>query len=674
MRSVLVFAVLAGVVGGGGFLLAEEVSPGVPAFPVRDLPSLLPDTCALQVTLDGGPCTRAGETLALASLLAEPEVATFAEPLAAALGAGLGSFEPQVKEYLGLTMDETLQLLRYRMTVAFCGFIQPDSGKPGGVPTPNAVLTLEFENEIEIVQRLMYALEKAVLAWGDGHFTDDTVAGLPVRRYVPDPDKPSTPTAWYLLHNRMLLLATDRPTLEGIVKRIKSGTEEGSLAASERFQRVSKRVSRSGSVFSVYADVPRLVEEFATMTGDPSVAKMMEATGFDAIKAVGYGLSVDGKGLRDRLFLQIGDGSMRELMDCDAPLKAHKFVPDTAGMYTSQQIDLAATWKWANALLTEMDPDVARNMEEALAAFEDRIGANAVTDVLARFGPELAVAGWWSGQALIPDVGLFIEVRERDEVAKIVDRALRALDVPVSSFEHRGHTIGVVELGALGPRGVVVPQRPSWVFLDEHLVVTLWPQSAKNLVDHFAAGGVSLGESEAFKPLLAHLRGDDPGVATAAIGWFDMPALIAFVCDNGVPIAQSFLPPTESVLVDWVAFPQTETITQHLFGMVGGSRWTADGYYTEYYSPTGYLGPYMLSVGLTGLFMSTEREAAQATIELQKRASIGESGAVPFDVPVIEVKPTRSDKKKDGGDKKKDGGDKKKDGGDKKKDGGDKKK
>jgi len=657
MRSVLLFVVLTGVVCGGGFLLAEEILPGASTFPARDLPALLPDTCALQIALDGGPCARGGDGLALAALLAEPEVAAFVGPLSAALRGALGTFEPQVKQYLGLTMDETLQLLRYRLTAAFCGFVSPEGGQPAGLPTPNAVLTLEFENEIEMVQRLMYALEEAVLAWGDGSFTDDTVAGLPVRRYIPDPKKPETPTAWYLLDDRMLLLATDRPTLEGIVKRIKSGSQEGSLAASGRFKSVSERVNSPGAILSVYADIPQLMEQLGPVMGSPEMVEMIASTGLDAVKSLGYGLSVDGAGLRDRLFVQVDDGPLRESLESTAPLKAHHLVPHTAGLYGSGLLDFAAMWKRVHALAAELDPDTAGSMEEGLAAFGDMIGADPVTDVIARLGPEYAVAGWWSGQALIPDVGLFIEVRERDAFSKILDRTLAALDVQVSSFQHRGHPVGVVELGALGPLSSAVPQRPSWFFLDDYLVVTLWPQAAKNLIDHVEGGGASLAEAQAFKPLLSHLRADDPRAATAGIGWLDMEGLVAFLCDNGVPIAQSFLPPNDMVPVDWALFPQTETITQHLFGLIGGSQWTADGYYTEYHSPTGYLGPYMLSVGLVGLVAVREQEASQANSDWEARQRIQKRGAIPFDaVPTLEVKP-KSVKKKAGGDKKK-GGDK----------------
>lgn len=649
-RSSLVFVILACAVGGGGFLLAEEVPHGAPGFQARDLPALLPDTCSFQVVIDGGPCVRKGGDLALTALLSEPEVATFVAPLEEACRGWLRTFEPQVKQYLGLTMDETLQLLRHRTTAAFCGFIPQQDGEQRA-PTPDAVITLEFENEIEMVRRLMYALEKAVLAWGNGHFTDDTVAGLPVRRYVPDPNKPSTPTAWYLLDDRMLLLATHRPTLEGIVKRMKSGTLEGSLASSDRFKRVNRRVSGAGSILSFYADVPRLVETLAPMLGDPRVPDLMAATGLDAIKSVGYGLSVDGKGLRDRLFIQIDEGPLRQVMQSKTQLKAHTLVPHTTGIFASGQIDFGATWSWVHSLLSKVEPELAEGLDEGLLGFGEMIGADVTKDVLARLGPEFALAGWWPEHSLIPDLGIFLQVRERDALMQVVDKALKALDIPVSKIQHRDRTIGVVDLGPILPRGITVPLRPSWVFLDDHLVVTLWPQSAKNLVDHLADGGTSLGDTDDFKALLAHLRADDPNAATAGVGWVDLQGLVAFVCDNGVPLAQSLLPPSETVPVDWTTFPLTETITQHLFGMVGGSHWTDDGYYTEYYSPTGYLGPYMLSVGLAGLVMTRTMEAQAADKHWEARQRMRERGVVPFGGATGTKPPDKKkapDKKKDG--------------------------
>ena len=643
MRSTLLFLLLGGAVVGGGFALDGGSVPEVGTPPrngIRDIAVLLPDSCALKVVIDGGPFAEHGEELALHALAEEPEVAAFLAPVEQILRGLLEGWESLAKQYLGLTLDETLRLAQYRTTMALCGLMPPPEGQR--LPRPDAVITLEFGDDLAMARRLMEALEKAVLAWGNGHFTADTVAGLPVRRYVPDPSRPNTPPAWYLVEDRTLLLATHKPTFEGIIQRLKSGSTEGSLAASARFQSVKERVERGTSLFSAYADVEKLADMLGPMLPIPADQNPASAFGLDAVEAVGYGLDLDGKGLRDRVFMKIAKGPLREAIECTGALRIHEVVPASTGMYGSFQLELSKIWGHAKQVLGKVDPATLESATGGVDALSEALGIDVEKEVLPRLGPEMALGLSRPRQALIPDVFMIMQVREPAKVVRMFDTAMRALDAPIASLEYGDQRIHVLDLGLLSG-GATPSIRPTWAFVDDYLVVSAWPQATKNLLDHMSGQGASLAQSDDFKSLLAHLRAEDPEAATTALNYVDMEALVGFLCDNGVPLAQSLLPPTESPPVDWTQFPHTDTITRHLFGLAGGSRWTADGYYAEYWSPTGYLGPYLLSVGFGGyvwarqMEMSAAASAAHAQ-EVRRRAS-----AVPF-----EIREGKERKKNDG--------------------------
>ena len=634
-RSPLIFVTLAAVVFGGGLLIAEQAPPGRIPHPARDLPGLLPDTCALRLVVDGGPCVERSGDLALADLLAEPEVRTFMAPIRASAMGWLRQFDPQVQEYLGISVDEALQLLKNRIGVALCGLNPPL--EPGGPPVPDAVLTLEFEDDIEMVRRLMHALEVAVLAWGDGRFTDDTVAGLPVRRYVPDPKRPGTPPAWYLLDDRMLLLATDRDTLEGVITRMKSGGRANSLAGSETFSVVQRQVVGADSIVEVYADLKRLRAMMEPMTG-AEVWKPLELFAVDQIKAVGYGLALDGKGLRDRAFGKLDDGPLRRAFEGAPAPNAHQVVPASTGFLATTNVDLGLLWGHAQDVIARMEPSAHGQLQDALAAAADRMGASVEGDILPKLGPEVSLAAWWPQRALYPDLGLLIQLQDAEAFERLLASSLRSLDVPTSIQEHRGFAIASLDMGEL-TADLELPQRPSWTIVDGRLLVTLWPQAAKNFIDQVSDDAPSLGADPTFVSVLSRLSGPDGDAGRSGLVWLDVRGAAEALCDNAVPLAQSLLPPGEEVQLDWAAFPHTATVTEHLFGLVGTTRWIEEGVRVDYYSPTGYAGPYVVAVGLAAWVLLASEQVEQAREGEAMRARALE-GVIPFEeLPPVETKP-----------------------------------
>jgi hypothetical protein len=226
-KGPLFFLLLLGCVEGGSvLLLPERPCAAGHRFPTRDLHAVLPETSKARLTIDGGPWIAAGDTLVFRRWLDDPARRASLAPWYDQLDAVMKELDPWVQPYTGLDTLDTLRLLRYRISLSFQGMVPGNGLHP---LVPDLVLSMEFGPDAAPMRALVEALEVAVLAWGGGHFVDDVVSGVPTRRYVPKTT--SAIDAWYTIQDHLLILATDRTTMEGCLRRLKSGSIVGSLAA-----------------------------------------------------------------------------------------------------------------------------------------------------------------------------------------------------------------------------------------------------------------------------------------------------------------------------------------------------------------------------------------------------------------------------------------------------------
>jgi hypothetical protein len=140
--------------------------------------------------------------------------------------------------------------------------------------------------------------------------------------------------------------------------------------------------------------------------------------------------------------------------------------------------------------------------------------------------------------------------------------------------------------------------RPTWTTHEDFLVITLWPQAAKNLLAALDGGTAGLDRHPDFAKVSQRLQ-DVPLAQSTSVAYVDLPYLAACLLDNATPVLQSMWPKSRQIPIDAADWPRTEVVTQHLFGLVSTSRTEGRRVYSEVYSPTGYMAPV---VGLTGLW------------------------------------------------------------------------
>lgn len=591
----------------------EGVVPGG----ALDLPALLPARTLAFVSVDGGPCVESGGQLALGRLGSDPGAAAFLAPLREWLDRGLADEGDRIRSLTGLSPPEWIALLKGRISVALVGVVageRPDGGPRSRRLVPDAVVAIELGKDLDAVRSLVQALETMVLAWGPGTFSDDSVAGRSVRKFEP-PAGTGFP-AWYLVHETSLLLATSRATLEGILTRLKSGSTGDTLGSTERWAAVRRETGGAGTVASVFVNSG---EALATLGKElPEDALLLaEGSGLDRVEALGYALAIDPPGFRDRFYVHLPAGG--PLADAfragPAPSRLPDLLPAGTGLLASGRVSGDRLAKWALAVAESVGAGPI--VEGALESAGGMTGADLLEGILPGLGPEIGFFAAWPGQALIPDFGLLIEVKDPAVVQAALDHLAGALGLKTGRVEGEEGLVRYMEIGGAsgenesGRRrsGPGLTFRPAWAFVDGFLLVTAWPQAARHFLASRAPAAPKLSSREDFAAGLARLRERRPAAGSAGLAYADLGGLAGFVLDNGIPLAQSLL--GAEVPLDFAAIPVTPALLPHVFGPVAGGAWTDQGWALEGWSPTGFVPPLAVA-GLAAAWFQV-REAAPAS-------------------------------------------------------------
>ena len=134
-----------------------------------------------------------------------------------------------------------------------------------------------------------------------------------------------------------------------------------------------------------------------------------------------------------------------------------------------------------------------------------------------------------------------------------------------------------------------VQLRPAFAFVGEYLLVTPWPQAAKNLIRSLGTNKAGLFSREDFALTYGHLKGERKGAGTLGLYYVDLRALVGFVVDTLAPVAQ-FAALPEELPLDPGLLPSAAIFNRHLFGIIASTEKTEHGMYAEYWSPTSVMG------------------------------------------------------------------------------------
>lgn len=579
--------------GGAGAVEAKRS-------PAPDPASLLPERTLAHVTLATLPFEMHGEGLALVRILREPAVQAFLRPFEALARTHLTKQAGELRQETGLDLQLLVRLVERGLAFSFLGMPAP---APDGPAIPDLVLSFPSDGREDDVRRLVEGFEAFATGMLGGTKEDVALGGVGFHRLAfPDFE------IFLGDHAGRFYAATSGPTMEEIVRRSAAPGEPGSLAALPLFRKVRGQVERENSVLSAYVDVKRLVG--LMMKEIPTVPEesrdVMALSGLDAIEAAGYGVDLDGAGFRDRLYIHAPGGKgFFAAATAGIELASPAFVPAETALFQASCADLPVAFDALMEMLRQGYPRLAESWRQWIARFEGRLGAAFREDVLGILGPEYGFYAAWSGRALIPDVAVFLRIRDAARAAALMPQVFAAAADRgrIRELRHGSTVIHVLEMESLAlpdSRGPLRNLKPAAAIVGEWLVVAPWPQVVKNLVHGLESGTARLAGRPDFRDALAHVRATTNPGAPTSLTYFDGARLAGFVLDNAVPLLQSLLPAEAAMAVDVAAFPPTPAVTRHLFATVGLSTATGEGTLMDLWSPTGVLPVYGAALAAMG--------------------------------------------------------------------------
>jgi hypothetical protein len=591
VRRGIVSLVVCSVLGGAAFFRGDAAAP-----PALDPALLFPSGTVLTLSFDGGPCAEHSKDLALSKIWHEPEVQEFVKEPLGMLHEQLDTNVGQMSKQLGLTEDELHGLLKTRIALGLTRFEMPEGGM--GEPSLDLMLAVDLRGQQKAMTAILKMLEKQLESM-EMNPVDSTVAGIPARKL---PTKGGAPFdgVTYLFHDGWLIAATSVPQLEAALGRAKSGEAAGSLASDTPYAAAMKEIARPKTVFSAYMNYGFVLEKVGEV--QPEVKAMMASAGLGSMRSIGFGVDLDGPSIRERIWVGMApDGPLQKLM---APIDLNGVlarIPKRSFAAFAQGINPKEYFNYFTRLAGDL-PAGTEDLDQVLAEVDKFLGANWREDLLPNLGPEFAGFAALPQYGVVPDVGVLIKVGDRSKIeaalAKIMDR-------PKAKATHRTVKAGDVvvhylDLGVLE----IDPDfnmRPAYAFVDDYLLVSLAPHSAKNIIASMGLKDGGLAAREDFARSFGRLKAESPGAGSAAIGYVDAQWLAGFLLDSAIPIAQSAVPADEleSAKLDLGMIPSTQAITKHLSAILFQAQMKEGGIYEEVVSPTGFLGG-VVALGAVG--------------------------------------------------------------------------
>lgn len=588
-----------------------------------DVPALVPDRTVFHLELRPGAIKERGGLLAVAKIFDEPEVKQFLDPLLALLDEQMGMADGQLEEATGLGLSDLALLWDARLTVTALDREIDGNGQVQSEGVMGTIVTLDFGPRGAKILDSLTALEGLLSQAIGVEFADRKLGGRTVRFAETGHED----LVW-VVHETTLIVTSTEASMERMLQAIAGRDTGPRLANVADFKKVRKRVVRGGSVLWLYLDVPRLIGIFSLGWND-EVRDLMMFWGLNAYGGVGYGVDLDGDSVRDRIYLNIRDreGWAEAWRSGGKTIRSPSLVPAETTLYSAGLLDFGAAFRVLMRTLDDGYEREAREVRAVLDQLSAHMGIDIQRDLIGALGPEYAFYMAFPRRALIPDIGLAFEIKEsaRPKFRGMIDNVRASLtegEVKIQSFEYRGHRIHYLDLLGTARGGAFALSgphtlKPSFAIVDDFLVVTLWPQSLKNLIVGFESKAPRLADRPDFVKLRKRVK--LPG-AEASLFYVDLQAAAGFVLDNVVPLVQSLLPAPEEVPIDIAQFPTSKAVTKHLFGVLGVGTWDEDGGggYSELVSPIGALPSYVVTVGAiagaTVPFLMGSSESFSATV------------------------------------------------------------
>ena len=602
-----------------GFAKAQE--PGAAAHRT-DLAAILPSSTMMMFEINDLGDMEWRKDTALGRIWAEPEVQVFVQGLMTSVEAAYNKAK-QGMNFLGmfgLTEADLLGIHVKRFGVGVVDF---------SMERVDAVLALETSAGGDKAKKVVDALRNASAMFLPVQWQEVEVAGKKMHAMeVPN----------HVLHlyagGNHVIATTTRARMEQLLGAIKSGNQ-APLHAASRFATARSRMSSEKRAALMYADVPAIYERamgIARQNAPRDAAQFHEIwrmLGLDAVDAVAFAEIPQGHGFRTEFAITHRErrGIFSLMQTGQANHRFAKFAPHGAMLYGAEHNDLGVWMDRALTMVQQFDADAHAEVMQGFAEANRHLGIDLRNDLLGSLGSDWGFyIGAPHGGGIIPDIALFVTLKNKEHFRKTVGTMLQRIQVmaaeervamTVGSTKFRGRTIEFVELAETG--GDPIPVTPSWGFGEDFVVFGAWPHTVKNALMDKA----SLADAEAFKVL----AGSVPR-ASASVMYLDAKTLVGWIYNTAVPVLQGMqgaanrhLAPM-GVRINLHDLPTADVITRHLGGAMMYTSVEPDcvrmGFLSDY-GASFIILPVALVAGVAAPIVFLDAEAQRASRDRWRR-------------------------------------------------------
>ena len=572
---------------------------------------------------------------ALGKIMAEPQMAQFREKLIPALVA-LAEKEAAKEgeaETAAAAKDLACILTKYPLTIGL------GSVGGGGTMVDAAVVVRAGKDAGKLQDQLEKVLRKA---------------NLPVDAATPMPEESK------LKLKELLLLGPMMPIRWGVVGDdfvVSIGTKTSQLLAgdpnakplttSPHFAAAMKATGGSGSAPLLYIDLAETVktlESFQMMfaagnvpiLGEPGgLRKVLDEVGMGKIESVTLTQTPEAGGFKTTLFVRVpgmGEGDGKGL--CGKPLTEADLalVPKDVTSASVSNVNLAEAYRWILKLVKVFGPEVATPVNEGIAEVEKKIGMKIEEDLLGAFGDTWAAYDSPSSGGLwITGLTIVAEVKPDSKLDKGLQAIVKAIAEAADAEDQvtvRQETYRDQKITFVNCPGVPMPIAPAWTIYKDRWILALYPQMVRTALDRMMDKGPTLLDNPDFQRGYKLLP-----KGASSVTYTDTAEGVRQLYSFALPIAQVLLSmgQGEGLELDGTVMPSLSCITKHLFGDVGCSATTPDGWMIVGHGPLpvevpslgegGMLIPLGVSILLPSV--ARAREVAKETVSMTNLKQIG---------------------------------------------------
>ena len=412
------------------------------------------------------------------------------------------------------------------------------------------------------------------------------------------------------------------------------------LTGDDDYRTVRRSVGGDETVAFAFIDFDMWMDVFVRtmrMDDDEDAASAVEvltgAPAMKAIRAIGFGVDVDGELLQDRFFVHApGDRSSWDPSGPvgDAPRRHAALADPDADVLFTSWIDLGVSLELqrkelerVRAIVEESDPDSEVGSDpigEFLSSVSEAIGFDLEQELVPILGNHLSVyASTPSGALAVPDAGLIVDLKDGDKLDELLAGVV-ARDEEIAEVSFQEQTAGDDELLSVQLVNAGVPVVPTLCRRGDQLFITTTPQAMKGLLASLGRGESLASASTSLEQFL----GQTPE-STRCVVWTDMGEVFEYLYGfvglglsamrmSGAEVSDRFdgsLLPTGDMLAEYLGVG-TFVIHENDDGVIYEGRSTLGN------PLTGTLGGLVGVVAMIGFSEGTREAAADARTDASK--------------------------------------------------------